>query len=103
MVKRWITLLLLVVTFLPLGACGSEKIELAPESALPPAIRQAPVNVREAYRFALANQEVLSKIPCYCGCGGGHSGESPHNSVKDCFVREVRPDGTIIWDDMGLG
>lgn len=24
-------------------------------------------------------------------------------SVKDCFVQEVRADGTVIWDEMGFG
>jgi len=85
-----------------LSACGSgsskPELKLAPVSSLSPEIQNAPVIVREAYQFALANQESLQKIPCYCGCG-----QSGHTSVKDCFVQEVRADGTVIWDEMGLG
>lgn len=90
---------------LALGACGrgeGDGLKLAPASQLREDIRRQPPVVREAYQFALANPDVLSQIPCYCGCGQGH-GDAPHQSVKDCFVREVKPDGTIVWDDMGLG
>ena len=73
-----ILLVTLVVT-----ACGAAappqqdqlgaSLDTAPTSALPAELRQAPASVQEAYRFALANREPLSKIPCYCGCGSvGH-------------------------------
>ena len=106
--KRLIGFVLLLLALVPwLGGCGGSarmnEVKLAPMSALPSAMQNAPTNVREAYRFALANQETLQKIPCYCGCGAGHSGEVPHKSVKDCFVRQVNPDGTVEWDEMGLG
>ena len=68
-----------------------------PVSRLPEKVRAAPPVVREAYQFALANPQVLVPIPCYCGCG------ADHGSVKDCFVRQVRPDGSAAFDDMGLG
>jgi hypothetical protein len=70
---------------------------MAPESALPEGARKAPPKVREAYRFAIANREILSQIPCYCGCG------AEHKSDADCFIKEVRPDGSIVFDGMSLG
>lgn len=73
-------------------------LALAPLSALPQKMQDAPAQVREAYQFALANQDILKYIPCYCGCG-----REGHTSVKDCFVQEVRADGTVIWDEMGFG
>lgn len=79
---------------------GNTELELYPVKSLPAALQQAPVVVREAYQFAAANSGTLAYIPCYCGCGAPpHS----HASVADCFVREVRADGTVVWDDMGLG
>jgi len=90
---------------LTLTACagGRDTLKLAPVSQLREDIRQQPATVREAYQFALANPDVLDKIPCYCGCGQGHGNDAPHKSVKDCFVREIKPDGSVVWDDMGKG
>ena len=80
---------------------GSEKVStayaLAPESALPESLRKAPPNVREAYRFAIANRDILRQIPCYCGCGAQHANN------YECYVKEVRPDGTYQFDYMSLG
>jgi hypothetical protein len=71
---------------------------LAPESALPANIRQAPGNVREAYRFAIANRDLLRQIPCFCGCGAER-----HTSNADCYIKDVRPDGSIVFDPMSFG
>jgi hypothetical protein len=38
-------------------AADKHRYKLAPESLLPTDIRKAPVEVREAYRFAIANRE----------------------------------------------
>lgn len=43
----------------------------------------------EAYRFAVANPDLLSQIPCYCGCA--KLGE-PHKSNKHCYLKD---DGTF--------
>jgi hypothetical protein len=104
----WLLAVLLPLLSLALAGCGSSQkmgqrqLELAPVSRLPKKVASAPPVVREAYQFALANPDVLKFIPCYCGCRTGHGGDA-HKSVKDCFVREVKQDGTVIWDDMGLG
>jgi len=99
----WLLPVLLTLLFLALAGCGGSRetgerqLELAPVSRLPKDVAAAPPVVREAYQFALANPDVLKFIPCYCGCG------ADHGSIKDCFVREVRPDGSAVFDDMGLG
>lgn len=79
-----------VVTMLAaLAACGRgapadrqhAELTLAAEDALPAEVRQAPVAVREAYRFALANRAVLEQVPCYCGCGA-----MGHTSNAACYL-----------------
>ena len=70
---------------------------LAPESALPEDARKAPPKVREAYRFAIANREILRQIPCYCGCG------AEHQSNAECYIKEVKSDGQITFDLMSYG
>ena len=62
------------------AGCGGfeaaeHRYQLAPENILPADIAKAPTEVREAYRFAIANRDTLKYIPCYCGCGSaGHKG-----------------------------
>ena len=86
--------------FLWLGRSASpgRAYALAPESALPANLRQAPPSVREAYRFAIANLETLRHIPCYCGCG-----KEGHKNNADCYVKEVKPDGSVVFDPMSFG
>jgi len=92
---RWLILLGAVLA-LVVTACGGtavKPIELAPESVLPDDLRQAPPDVRDAYRFAVANQELLSAFPCYCGCGA-----QGHRNNLQCYIKEVKPDGTIEFE-----
>jgi hypothetical protein len=54
--------------------------------------------VTAAYRFAAEHPEVLSYVPCFCGCE--HSG---HRGNEDCFVkaRDVNAD-VIEWQEHGM-
>lgn len=93
----------LVISFtgILLAACASAAggiVTLAPMAMLPEAVLQAPEGVQEAYRYALANQDVLSQMPCYCGCGG-----VGHTSNFDCYVAETAVDDTITFDYHALG
>jgi hypothetical protein len=96
--------LLLLAFSVVVGACAGstetspEQLALAPESALPDFVRAAPPQVREAYRFAMANPEVLSAFPCYCGCGA-----MGHKNNLDCYIKEVRADGSIEFENHAFG
>jgi hypothetical protein len=85
-----------------LWPAGSENVRhayaLAPESALPANFRKAPPSVRDAYRFAIANRDILRQIPCYCGCGS-----DGHKNNADCYIKDVKPDGTVDFDQMSFG
>jgi len=93
----------LVLVLLTIGACEraggpSAELAMAPESALPDFLRGAPTQVREAYRFAIANRELLSAVPCYCGCGS-----MGHRSNLDCYIKSVGADGPIEFENHGFG
>ena len=96
-----LTTLLLV---LAIGACNSstapaqEELSMAPESALPDFVHDAAPQVKEAYRFAIANPDVLSAFPCYCGCGS-----MGHQNNLQCYIKEVRADGTIEFENHAFG
>jgi uncharacterized protein with PCYCGC motif len=67
-----------------------------PFSPSPPA-RPAEV-VRAAYTFAAEHPEVLSYVPCYCGCE--HSG---HRGNEDCFVTARDAAGDVTeWEPHGM-
>ena len=63
-----------------------------------PAALPMPV-VRAVYTFAAVHPEVLSKVPCFCGCENrGHR----HND--DCFVAGRDAAGRVTaWEPHGLG
>jgi predicted DsbA family dithiol-disulfide isomerase len=71
---------------------GAE-IELAAASALVPDLQDLPQHVQTAYRFALANPDVLEVIPCYCGCN-----QIGHRNNRMCYVESETADGQIVFD-----
>jgi hypothetical protein len=68
-----------------------------PEVPYPPARPMAVV--RSVYVFAARHPEVLSHVPCFCGCESrGHK----HND--DCFVSERDAQGRPTkWEPHGIG
>jgi hypothetical protein len=68
------------------------------EDRWPDLFYKAPARIQETYRFAVANQDLLQWMPCFCGCG-----ELGHGSNADCYVQEVRGDGSVLLDSMSFG
>ncbi|GAB6989239.1 PCYCGC motif-containing (lipo)protein [Paenibacillus pini] len=64
---------------------------------LPGFLDQQPEILQTAYSTAASVKDILVNIPCYCGCGES----AGHNSNLNCFIKEVKPDGSIVWDDHG--
>ncbi len=104
-----ITMAILVALFANVGvgllsACrqdaGSTEsgIQLAPASQLSERVRGAPPVVQEAYRFAIANPEILAKLPCYCGCN-----QVGHENNRMCYVQSETADGQVVFDSHALG
>ena len=83
---------------------AAAKLGPHPQANLPPLPFQAyapprPMEtVREVYRFAAEHPEVLSYVPCFCGCErGGHKGND------DCFVKARNAQGDVTeWEPHGL-
>jgi hypothetical protein len=75
-----------------------------PQENLPPLPFQSfapprpPQVVQAAYRFAAEHPEILSYVPCFCGCErAGHQGN------EDCFVKARNAKGDVTeWDPHGL-
>ena len=98
--------LILLASLLLVVACGpstagtepGSSVRLAPVSDLSPQLRQLSPEFQESYRFALANRDVLEKIPCYCGCGS-----VGHMNNYMCYVQSERADGQVVFDYHGAG
>src|SRR5215831_19259866 len=76
-------------------AASQHKYKLASESLLPEDIRNAPLEVREAYQFAIANRNTLRYIPCYCGCAA-----DGHTSNASCYLDDSSTPKKLIFDRM---
>lgn len=100
-----IVLLLSLLVSVTAGCGGAQtsqgaehRFAMAGLSEMPIEVRKAPTSVQEAYQFAFANPEVLTKIPCYCGCGA-----MGHKSNYECYVSGVGADGDLTFDNHALG
>jgi hypothetical protein len=88
------------------AACGStaapaapvSTLKLAPVSALSTDVLRLPQEIQEAYRFALANPDILDKIPCYCGCS-----RINHASNLSCYIQSQTADGQVVFDSHAAG
>lgn len=63
------------------GRIKLKELNLAPLDQMPDYVQNAPPEVQEAYRFAVANPDLLRQIPCYCGCNA-----MGHMNNLDCYV-----------------
>lgn len=77
---------------------NSGHLNMADLADMPAQIRSAPVSVHTAYQFAVANPEILTQIPCYCGCG-----PIGHTSNYACYVAGENANGNIKFDNHALG
>ena len=100
--RRFFLLPVLLIGGLLLAACGggqaNPQVKLAPVSALPMQMQQAPAAVRTAYQFAVSNPDALRNVPCYCGCGA-----IGHKSNLACYIKEFGADGKPVFDDHAMG
>ncbi len=82
----------------PATVGGHDMLAMAAMEDMPTAVQAAPVTVREAYQFAVANPETLEALPCYCGCG-----PIGHKSNYDCYVVGSETSGALTFDSHALG
>jgi hypothetical protein len=68
-----------------------------PDTKLPPYALKSP-EVRQLYSFALRRPDLLTYIPCTCGCAS-----DGHHSNWNCYIRSIAADGTVTFDGMAPG
>jgi hypothetical protein len=84
----------------PIGQSSADDALLAwpAEDRWPQQFHKASARIQENYRFAVANQDLLQWMPCFCGCR-----EWGHTSNASCYVQEIRDDGSVLLDPMSYG
>ena len=90
----------------PVAGAATSRGNFTVAADLPPlaadAVASAPRSVetvRSVYEFAARHPEVLSYVPCFCGCE--HIGHT-HNA--DCFVGSRNAQGAVTsWELHGVG
>jgi hypothetical protein len=100
-----------LVVALTLAGCGQARP--GGDTQLPDyAYRSA--QALQGYRMAVVEQELLARLPCYCGCGKDRS----YRNLRDCFISAqgvFNPHGAnclvcieqvedaVVWKEQGLG
>ena len=87
--RLWAALLLPIAITASLAGCAPT----ADIQGMPAEVESAPRVVREAYDFAVAHPEVLTQLPCYCGCGA-----IGHTSNYACYVSGSDAGGALVYD-----
>ena len=96
-------MLLVLLLGIGLSACSGSgadvnTMNMAPLDSLPAEIQEAPATVRQSYQFAVSNPDILTQIPCYCGCGA-----MGHTSNYACYISGADEDGNTLFDTHALG
>lgn len=61
---------------------------------LPTFLSEKPDNIKIVYTEVSKNKKLLENIPCYCDSGAAEG----HKSNYDCFIKENKDNGRIVWD-----
>jgi len=62
----------------------------------PEFVTEAGGDVQQLYEFQITNGELMRYMPCFCGCG---QDARPRNN-RDCYVKRVNADGSVVLDAM---
>jgi len=80
------------------SSAGQCNLAMASMDGMPDGVKSAPTVVQQAYQYAAANPDMMTQIPCYCGCG-----DIGHTSNYACYVSGVDANGQITYDSHALG
>ena len=62
----------------------------------PDYVKRAGPEVKRLYEFQVENGDLMKYMPCFCGCGQ----DAGHRNDRDCYVKQVRSDGSVVFDNM---
>ena len=80
----------------PVATLASTDLPPLPTVQFP--LPRPPEVIRSVYAFAANHPEVLSYVPCFCGCENFGHGDN-----HDCFVANRDAEGRVTWEAHGMG
>lgn len=84
------------------SGCSSNTEELKLDSKhkpLPDYVMNTSAKIQETYILAATYPDVVSSVPCYCGCYE----QDGHVSNLDCYIDQMDSDGAVQeWDSMSI-
>jgi hypothetical protein len=88
----------------PIPAAPAVALAPHPQKNFPPLelpgypLGRSPEVITAAYMFAAEHPEVLTYVPCFCGCE-----RSGHRGNEDCFVKSRAANGDVSqWEPHGM-
>jgi hypothetical protein len=85
-------------------AAPAVALQAHPQKEFPPLqlpaypLGRSPEAITAAYRFAAEHPEILTYVPCFCGCE-----RSGHRGNEDCFVKSRASNGDVAqWEPHGM-
>jgi hypothetical protein len=100
--KRLSSLFVFCVILVVIAAgCGTPKANASFNSKnkpLPDYVLNSSAKVKETYIMASNYSNVLSQVPCFCGCAA-----DGHKNNLNCFIDQMGPNNTVeAWDNHGV-
>lgn len=76
---------------------GDIREAAASKETLPTFLKDFDPQISAVYAAVPDHHEMLQYMPCYCGCGESVG----HKSNLECFIHEMKADGSLTWDSHG--
>jgi hypothetical protein len=100
--KRFSFILIAIIALAVIVAgCGTKKEDLTlnkKHQPFPNYVLNSSTKVQETYVMASNNPNVLSQVPCFCGCVA-----DGHKSNLNCFVQKMGSNNAVeAWDQHGI-
>ncbi|MGX8178249.1 PCYCGC motif-containing (lipo)protein [Exiguobacterium artemiae] len=78
---------------------GADQLERTTSPTIAPSfLKETDSSIQTIYLSVAKHQDLLEKMPCYCGCGES----AGHTSNYDCFIADQTQSGETTWTTHGI-
>jgi hypothetical protein len=78
---------------------GADQLERTASPTIAPSfLKETDSSIQTIYLSVAKHQDLLEKMPCYCGCGES----AGHTSNYDCFIADQTQSGETTWTTHGI-